>query len=143
MLEEINGLGGVEAIPTMVARAKDKTDPFRLMGFGHRVYKVGEEAAKMTFELGNLLQPVPACCPMALTLPCLPACLPACLPYFLQSYDPRAKLMRQVSCRLLCVKLPVCCCEQLMLHCCSIADKHPAPTCPGRFVLIMYCLSRR
>ena len=47
MLEEINSLGGVEAIPTMVARAKDKADPFRLMGFGHRVYKVrgcwGEE----------------------------------------------------------------------------------------------------
>ena len=40
MLEEIERLGGVEAIPTMVARAKDKNDPFRLMGFGHRVYKV-------------------------------------------------------------------------------------------------------
>ena len=36
-----DGLGGVEAIPKMVARAKDKADPFRLMGFGHRVYKVG------------------------------------------------------------------------------------------------------
>jgi len=41
MLEEIDRLGGVEAIPTMVNRAKDKNDPFRLMGFGHRVYKVG------------------------------------------------------------------------------------------------------
>ena len=40
MLEEIDHLGGVPAIPTMVARAKDKSDPFRLMGFGHRVYKV-------------------------------------------------------------------------------------------------------
>ena len=36
MLEEI---GNVERINEFVARAKDKNDPFRLMGFGHRVYK--------------------------------------------------------------------------------------------------------
>ncbi|AGH80945.1 citrate synthase I [Psychromonas sp. CNPT3] len=36
MLEEI---GTVDRIPEFVARAKDKDDPFRLMGFGHRVYK--------------------------------------------------------------------------------------------------------
>jgi citrate synthase len=36
MLEEI---GSVERIPEFIARAKDKNDPFRLMGFGHRVYK--------------------------------------------------------------------------------------------------------
>ncbi|WP_372882004.1 citrate synthase [Psychromonas sp.] len=36
MLEEI---GSVENIPEYIARAKDKDDPFRLMGFGHRVYK--------------------------------------------------------------------------------------------------------
>jgi citrate synthase len=36
MLQEI---GSVERIPEFVARAKDKDDPFRLMGFGHRVYK--------------------------------------------------------------------------------------------------------
>ncbi len=36
MLEEI---GGVEHIPTYINRAKDKNDSFRLMGFGHRVYK--------------------------------------------------------------------------------------------------------
>ncbi len=36
MLEEI---GTVENIPKFLARAKDKDDPFRLMGFGHRVYK--------------------------------------------------------------------------------------------------------
>ncbi len=36
MLEEI---GSVERIPHFIARAKDKNDPFRLMGFGHRVYK--------------------------------------------------------------------------------------------------------
>ena len=32
-------IGSVERIPHFVARAKDKNDPFRLMGFGHRVYK--------------------------------------------------------------------------------------------------------
>jgi citrate synthase len=36
MLAEI---GTVDNIPKFIARAKDKNDPFRLMGFGHRVYK--------------------------------------------------------------------------------------------------------
>ena len=36
MLREI---GRPERIPEYIARAKDKNDPFRLMGFGHRVYK--------------------------------------------------------------------------------------------------------
>ena len=36
MLEEI---GSLERVDEFVARAKDKADPFRLMGFGHRVYK--------------------------------------------------------------------------------------------------------
>ncbi len=36
MLEEI---GSVDNIPEYIDRAKDKDDPFRLMGFGHRVYK--------------------------------------------------------------------------------------------------------
>src|SRR5260221_3786464 len=36
MLREI---GNVKRIPEYIARAKDKDDPFRLMGFAHRVYK--------------------------------------------------------------------------------------------------------
>jgi citrate synthase len=36
MLREI---GTVDRIPEFIARAKNKDDPFRLMGFGHRVYK--------------------------------------------------------------------------------------------------------
>lgn len=36
MLEEIQT---IENIPKFIKRAKDKDDPFRLMGFGHRVYK--------------------------------------------------------------------------------------------------------
>jgi citrate synthase len=44
MLAEI---GSVERIPEFVARAKDKNDPFRLMGFGHRVYKNYDPRAKI------------------------------------------------------------------------------------------------
>lgn len=44
MLEEI---GSVDRIPEYVARAKDKDDPFRLMGFGHRVYKNYDPRAKI------------------------------------------------------------------------------------------------
>lgn len=44
MLEEI---GSVDNIPEYVKRAKDKDDPFRLMGFGHRVYKNYDPRAKV------------------------------------------------------------------------------------------------
>ncbi|MEM9357468.1 MAG: citrate synthase [Pseudomonadota bacterium] len=44
MLEEI---GTVDRIPEYVAKAKDKDDPFRLMGFGHRVYKNYDPRAKV------------------------------------------------------------------------------------------------
>ncbi|MGD1868718.1 MAG: citrate synthase [Neomegalonema sp.] len=44
MLREI---GSVDRIPEFVARAKDKDDPFRLMGFGHRVYKNYAPRAKV------------------------------------------------------------------------------------------------
>lgn len=44
MLEEI---GTVDRIPEFIARAKDKSDPFRLMGFGHRVYKNYDPRAKV------------------------------------------------------------------------------------------------
>ena len=38
-LEMLRDIGTVDRIPEFIARAKDKEDPFRLMGFGHRVYK--------------------------------------------------------------------------------------------------------
>ena len=38
-LEMLREIGSVDRIPEYIARAKDKADPFRLMGFGHRVYK--------------------------------------------------------------------------------------------------------
>jgi citrate synthase len=44
MLHEI---GRPERIPEFIARAKDKDDPFRLMGFGHRVYKNYDPRAKV------------------------------------------------------------------------------------------------
>ncbi len=47
MLEEI---GDESRIDEFVARAKDKDDPFRLMGFGHRVYKNFDPRAKVLRE---------------------------------------------------------------------------------------------
>ncbi len=38
-LEMLREIGSVDRIPEFIERAKDKNDPFRLMGFGHRVYK--------------------------------------------------------------------------------------------------------
>ncbi len=45
MLEEINKDGG--DTEKFLAKAKDKNDPFRLMGFGHRVYKNFDPRAKI------------------------------------------------------------------------------------------------
>ena len=44
MLQEI---GTVDRVPEYVKRAKNKDDPFRLMGFGHRVYKNYDPRAKI------------------------------------------------------------------------------------------------
>jgi len=39
VLEMLDQIGSVDRIPEFLERAKDKDDSFRLMGFGHRVYK--------------------------------------------------------------------------------------------------------
>lgn len=39
VLRMLNEIGDVSRVPEFIKRAKDKSDPFRLMGFGHRVYK--------------------------------------------------------------------------------------------------------
>ncbi|MGB7988362.1 MAG: citrate synthase [Candidatus Methylophosphatis roskildensis] len=39
VLQMLAEIGDVDRIPEFIARAKDKNDTFRLMGFGHRVYK--------------------------------------------------------------------------------------------------------
>ncbi len=44
MLEEI---GDVSRVPEYIKRAKDKNDSFKLMGFGHRVYKNFDPRAKL------------------------------------------------------------------------------------------------
>jgi len=46
-LEMLREIGTVDRIPEYIARAKDKDDPFRLMGFGHRVYKNFDPRAKV------------------------------------------------------------------------------------------------
>ena len=62
MLREI---GRPERIPEYIARAKDKDDPFRLMGFGHRVYKnydpratVMQKTVREVFEALKVNDPV-------------------------------------------------------------------------------------
>ena len=47
MLDEI---GDVSRVQEFVKKAKDKNDPFRLMGFGHRVYKNYDPRAKVMKE---------------------------------------------------------------------------------------------
>ncbi|MBP6679319.1 MAG: citrate (Si)-synthase [Paracoccus sp.] len=49
-LEMLRQIGSVENIPEYIRRAKDKDDPFRLMGFGHRVYKNFDPRAKVMKE---------------------------------------------------------------------------------------------
>ncbi len=62
MLREI---GTPDKIPEYIARAKDKNDPFRLMGFGHRVYKnydpratVMQKTVREVFEALNVQDPL-------------------------------------------------------------------------------------
>jgi citrate synthase len=49
MLEQIHANG--ESIKKIVEKAKDKENPFRLMGFGHRVYKTYDPRAKIMKEM--------------------------------------------------------------------------------------------
>ncbi|SLN41899.1 Citrate synthase [Roseivivax jejudonensis] len=46
-LQMLREIGTPDRIPEFLARAKDKDDPFRLMGFGHRVYKNFDPRAKV------------------------------------------------------------------------------------------------
>lgn len=47
VLAMLHQIGCKENIPKFIERAKDKSDPFRLMGFGHRVYKNHDPRAKI------------------------------------------------------------------------------------------------
>lgn len=62
MLREI---GTPDRIPHYIERAKDKNDPFRLMGFGHRVYKnydpratVMQKTVREVFDALNVTDPL-------------------------------------------------------------------------------------
>ncbi|TQV78855.1 citrate (Si)-synthase [Exilibacterium tricleocarpae] len=50
VLKMLDEIGDVSNIDKYVAKAKDKSDPFRLMGFGHRVYKNFDPRAKVMKE---------------------------------------------------------------------------------------------
>ena len=47
VIRQLEQIGSVENVDKYIARAKDKNDPFRLMGFGHRVYKNFDPRAKV------------------------------------------------------------------------------------------------
>jgi len=51
VLKMLETIGDVSQIPKYVAKAKDKDDPFRLMGFGHRVYKNFDPRATIIREM--------------------------------------------------------------------------------------------
>lgn len=50
VLEMLDQIGTKDRIPEFLERAKDKDDPFRLMGFGHRVYKNFDPRAQVLKE---------------------------------------------------------------------------------------------
>ena len=46
-MQTLAAIGTADRIPETLRRAKDKNDPFRLMGFGHPVYKSYDPRAKV------------------------------------------------------------------------------------------------
>ncbi len=53
VLSMLDKIGDVSNIPEYLKKAKDKDDPFRLMGFGHRVYKNHDPRATVMRESCN------------------------------------------------------------------------------------------
>jgi citrate synthase len=53
VLNMLSEIGDESNIDEFIARAKDKNDPFRLMGFGHRVYKNYDPRAKVMKEAAD------------------------------------------------------------------------------------------
>lgn len=50
-IEMLQEIGDMENIPIFIEKAKDKNDPFRIMGFGHRVYKNYDPRASVMAEM--------------------------------------------------------------------------------------------
>ena len=53
VLKMLDEIGDVSQIDKYLAKAKDKDDPFRLMGFGHRVYKNFDPRATIIREMAH------------------------------------------------------------------------------------------
>lgn len=53
VLNMLQQIGEVKNIPEYIKRAKDKNDPFRLMGFGHRVYKNYDPRAELVRDIAH------------------------------------------------------------------------------------------
>ncbi len=55
VIRQLEMMGSVDNVDKYIAKAKDKNDPFRLMGFGHRVYKNFDPRATILKNLRNKL----------------------------------------------------------------------------------------
>lgn len=53
VLEMLNEMGSTDNVDTYVNKAKDSSDPFRIMGFGHRVYKNYDPRARVMQQTCN------------------------------------------------------------------------------------------
>jgi citrate synthase len=56
VIDQLSEIGDVSRVDQYIKKAKDPNDPFKLMGFGHRVYKNFDPRAKVLKELRNKLQ---------------------------------------------------------------------------------------
>ena len=56
VMDQLRLIGDVKNVPTYIAKAKDRNDPFRLMGFGHRVYKNRDPRAETLKKLQDQLR---------------------------------------------------------------------------------------
>ncbi len=56
VMDQLRLIGDVKNVPSYIAKAKDKNDPFRLMGFGHRVYKSRDPRAETLKGLQDKLR---------------------------------------------------------------------------------------
>jgi len=56
VIAQLKMIGSVDNVDTYIAKAKDPNDPFRLMGFGHRVYKNFDPRATILKKLQDQLK---------------------------------------------------------------------------------------
>ncbi|APW66513.1 MULTISPECIES: citrate synthase [Arcobacteraceae] len=56
VMDQLKMIGDIKNVPSFIAKAKDRNDPFRLMGFGHRVYKNRDPRAECLKGLQDQLK---------------------------------------------------------------------------------------